>query len=194
MIKPEAEGSFSGLATINSQRLYGCQSNVVYGRSQLLDGITSDGTTFFFVLLCFTRSFNLAIFPIVGLPPLVLRRILEILTYLATNHSAVANILFYFDPLLVPDSFSPKYSETKKDKGKEKIVEGASSNPLGNSQKGDVPLILFLKLLNRPLFLRSIAHLEQVNVNSTVLCSLPCKISSAMLLHLYNYLCCRSWV
>jgi E3 ubiquitin-protein ligase HUWE1 len=39
MIKPEAEGSISGLATINSQRLYGCQSNVVYGRSQLLDGI-----------------------------------------------------------------------------------------------------------------------------------------------------------
>lgn len=40
MIKPEAEGSVSELATVNSQRLYGCQSNVVYGRSQLLDGIS----------------------------------------------------------------------------------------------------------------------------------------------------------
>lgn len=41
MIKPEAEGSESGLAKINSLRLYGCQSNIVYGRSQLLDGISS---------------------------------------------------------------------------------------------------------------------------------------------------------
>lgn len=40
MIKSEAEGSVGGVATINSQRLYGCQSNVVYGRSQLLDGST----------------------------------------------------------------------------------------------------------------------------------------------------------
>lgn len=135
MIKPEAEGSVSGLATINSQRLYGCQSNVVYGRSQLLD----------------------------GLPPLVLRRTFEILTFLATNHSAVANMLFYFDPLMVPENLSPVGMENKKEKGKEKIAEGGfASEPLGNSLDGDVPLILFLKLLNRPLFLRSTAHLEQV--------------------------------
>lgn len=135
MIKPEAEGSVSGLATINTQRLYGCQSNVVYGRSQLLD----------------------------GLPPLVLRRIFEILTYLATNHTAVAHMLFYFDPSLVPEPLSPICMESKKDKGKEKIVEGGlSSKPLGNSLDGDVPLILLLKLLNRPLFVRSNAHLEQV--------------------------------
>ncbi|XP_059440839.1 E3 ubiquitin-protein ligase UPL1 isoform X2 [Corylus avellana] len=135
MIKPEAEGSVCGLATINSQRLYGCQSNVVYGRSQLLD----------------------------GLPPLVLRRTFEIMTYLATNHSAVANMLFYFDPVLVPEPLSPICIESKKDKGKEKIVEGGfASKPLGNSLDGDVPLILLLKLLNRPLFLRSTAHLEQV--------------------------------
>lgn len=38
MIKPEAEGSISGSATVNSQRLYGCHSNTVYGQSQLLDG------------------------------------------------------------------------------------------------------------------------------------------------------------
>lgn len=134
MIKPEAEGSVTGLAAINSQRLYGCQSNVVYGRSQLLD----------------------------GLPPLVFRRILEIMTYLATNHSAVANMLFYFDTSIVLESSSPKYSETKA-KGKEKIMDGAASTePLGNLEGGDVPLVLFLKLLNRPLFLRSTAHLEQV--------------------------------
>ncbi|XP_006474874.1 E3 ubiquitin-protein ligase UPL1 isoform X2 [Citrus sinensis] len=134
MIKPEAEGSVTGLAAINSQRLYGCRSNVVYGRSQLLD----------------------------GLPPLVFRQILEIMAYLATNHSAVANMLFYFDTSIVLESSSPKYSETKA-KGKEKIMDGAASTePLGNLEGGDVPLVLFLKLLNRPLFLRSTAHLEQV--------------------------------
>ncbi|KAI5571218.1 hypothetical protein BDE02_11G079400 [Populus trichocarpa] len=133
MIKPEAEGSVSGLTAINSQRLYGCQSNVVYGRSQLMD----------------------------GLPPLVLRRVLEILTYLATNHSSIANMLFYFDPSIVLEPLSPKYLETKIDKGKEKIGDGDNSlKPLGDTD--NVPLILFLKLLNRPLFLHSTTHLEQV--------------------------------
>ncbi|BFG33550.1 hypothetical protein CerSpe_198240 [Prunus speciosa] len=135
MIRPEAEGSVSGLATINSQRLYGCNSNVVYGRSQLLD----------------------------GLPPLVLRRILEILTYLATNHSAVANMLFYFDFSGVPEPLSSIHMETKKDKGKEKMGEGGYSSKIsGNTQDVNVPLILFLKLLNRPHFLHGTAHLEQV--------------------------------
>ncbi|XP_038905735.1 E3 ubiquitin-protein ligase UPL1-like [Benincasa hispida] len=132
MIKSEAEGFVGGVATINSQRLYGCQSNVVYGRSQLLD----------------------------GLPPLVLRRVLENLTYLATNHSAVANMLFYFDLETVPEDLSSTYMETKK--GKEKVVEGLPSSNLKTCQAGNVPLVLFLKLLNRPLFLRSVVHLEQV--------------------------------
>ncbi|XVE96691.1 hypothetical protein REPUB_Repub02eG0244500 [Reevesia pubescens] len=134
MIRSETEGSSNGFSTINSQRLYGCQSNVVYGRSQLFD----------------------------GLPPLVLRRVLEILTYLATNHSAVANMLFYYDPSILSEPLSPENSETKKEKGKEKIMDGDASKPLGSSQEADVSLILFLKLLNRPLFLRSTAHLEQV--------------------------------
>ncbi|KAK2967299.1 hypothetical protein RJ640_004865 [Escallonia rubra] len=135
MIKPVTEGPIGGSITFNSQRLYGCQYNVVYGRSQLLD----------------------------GLPPLVLRRILEILTYLSTNHSAVANLLFHCDPSLVPESSSLQYVENKKDKGKEKIVGGEdTSDTVGSSQEGDFPLILFLKLLTHPLFLRSVAHLEQV--------------------------------
>ncbi|XP_022716730.1 E3 ubiquitin-protein ligase UPL1-like isoform X2 [Durio zibethinus] len=134
MIQSETEGSSNGLSTINSQRLYGCQSNVVYGRSQLFD----------------------------GLPPLVLRRVLEMLTYLATNHSTVANMLFHYDPSILSEPLIPENSETKKDKGKEKIMDGVLSKPLGNSQEVDVPLILFLKLLNLPLVLRSTAHLEQV--------------------------------
>ncbi|XVE50857.1 hypothetical protein DITRI_Ditri01bG0197700 [Diplodiscus trichospermus] len=134
MIRCETEGSSNDLSTINSQRLYGCPSNVVYGRSQLFD----------------------------GLPPLVLRRVLEILTYLATNHSAVANMLFHYDPSILSEPLRPKNSESKKDKGKEKIMDGVASQPLGNSPEGDDPVILFLKLLNRPLILRSTAHLEQV--------------------------------
>lgn len=136
MIRPEAEGPTSGFAEVNSQRLYGCQSTVVYGRSQLLD----------------------------GLPPLVLRRVLEIMTYLATNRPTVASILFCFDPSSLPEFSDPKYCETRIDKGKEKILgDGALSKSLASSQK-EVPMILFLKLLNQPLFLRSIAHLEQVMV------------------------------
>ncbi|KAL5548638.1 hypothetical protein UlMin_003869 [Ulmus minor] len=126
MIKPEANGSVSELATINSQRLYGCHSNVVYGRSQLLD----------------------------GLPPLVLQRILEILTYLSTNHSAVANLLFYFDNSIVSEALNSVSKEAKNDKGKEKIDEGKSD--------ADIPLISLLKLLNRPHFLDSTGHLEQI--------------------------------
>ncbi|KAL6999108.1 E3 ubiquitin-protein ligase upl1 [Sarracenia purpurea var. burkii] len=134
MIRPETETTVNGLTTINSKRLYGCQSNVVYGRSQLLD----------------------------GLPPLVLHRILEILTYLATNHSAVANTLFHFDPSLVPEYLNPRHSQVKKDKGKEKIGEGGDLlNFLGSFQTVDVPLVLFLKLLSQPLFLCSSVHLEQ---------------------------------
>lgn len=168
MIKPEAEGSIRELATVNSQRLYGCQSNVVYGRSQLLDGTTSNSCDIFISFpLCFTVFLYLLGHSFTGLPPVVLRRVIEILTYLATNHPVVANLLFYFDPSSVVESSSPKYTETKKDKCKEKIVEGGvSPNPSGSSQQGDVPLILFLKLLDRPISLQSIAHLDQVQVGS----------------------------
>lgn len=95
---------------------------------------------------------------------MVLRRVLEILNYLATNHSAVANILFYFEPSLLPESFQ-KFTESKKGKGKEKVGEiGLPQNSLGESEEGNIPLVLLLKLLNRPLFRRSIAHVEQVGL------------------------------
>ncbi|PPD95047.1 hypothetical protein GOBAR_DD07921 [Gossypium barbadense] len=156
MIRSEVEGSSSGLSTINSQRLYGCHSKVVYGRSQVFD----------------------------GLPPLVLRRVLEILTYLATNHSAVSNMLFHYDPSILSEPLSPQNPETKKDKGKEKIIDGDASKPLGNSQ-GDIPLILFLKLLNRPLFLLSTTHLEQVvGLLQVVVYTAASKLESWSLSHL----------
>lgn len=99
---------------------------------------------------------------ITGLPPLVLRRILEILAYLATNHSAVANMLFNFDRSIISEP-SSSCRDTMKDKGKEKVSEGEpSKKSVWDFEAPDVPLIIFLKLLNRPLFLRSSAHLEQV--------------------------------
>ncbi|KAG7649782.1 Ubiquitin-associated domain [Arabidopsis thaliana x Arabidopsis arenosa] len=120
MIRPEMETSPSELAITNPQRLYGCQSNVVYGRSQLLN----------------------------GLPPLVFRRVLEVLTYLATNHSAVADMLFYFDSSLL--------SQLSSRKGKEKVTHVTDSRDL------EIPLVVFLKLLNRPQLLQSTSHLGLV--------------------------------
>lgn len=154
-IKPENESPVSGLTTVNSQRLYGCQSNVVYGRSQLVD----------------------------GLPPLVLRRVLEILTYLATHHSAVASILFHFDLSLVPDYSNSNHQEITKDKGKGKIEGEDLSNLSLNFRRLDIPLILFLKLLSQPLFVRSSAHLEQVmGLIQVVVCTaaekLECQLQS----------------
>lgn len=98
-----------------------------------------------------------------GVPPLVLRRVLEILTYLATNHSGVASLLFHYEGSNIPEISHINHSEGKNGKGKDKIigVEGHLSNT-ASSQKEDVPLILLLRLLSEPLFLRSIAHLEQV--------------------------------
>ncbi|GKA11786.1 E3 ubiquitin protein ligase UPL1-like protein [Tanacetum coccineum] len=130
MIKPETEGPVGRLTKRNSQRLYGCQSNVVYGRSQLID----------------------------GLPPQVLRQILEILNYLATNHSCVADILFYFNSTRGLESLNTGIYDMN-DKGKGKVLEGEEiTQPDGLSMECDVPILLFTKLLNH----RNIDHLEQV--------------------------------
>ncbi|GAB2288898.1 E3 ubiquitin-protein ligase upl1 [Dionaea muscipula] len=51
------------------------------------------------------------------------------------------------------------YSEH--DKGKEKIADDGNLS-MRNPEDGDSSLILFLKLLNKPLFPRNNAHLEQV--------------------------------
>ncbi|KAL1556169.1 E3 ubiquitin-protein ligase upl1 [Salvia divinorum] len=135
MIKPETVITMGAVTSMNTQRLYGCQSDVVYGRSQLCDGV----------------------------PPLVLRRVLEILTYLATNHSGVASLLFHFESSTIPDFAHTNQSEGKNAKGKDKITAGEHHVYISESSENkDVPLILLLKLLSEPLFLRSIAHLEQV--------------------------------
>lgn len=57
MIRPEMETSPSELAITNPQRLYGCQSNVVYGRSQLLNGSTSCQNSLFAILASFQSTY-----------------------------------------------------------------------------------------------------------------------------------------
>ncbi|KAK7316029.1 hypothetical protein VNO77_34653 [Canavalia gladiata] len=124
VIEHEAEGSVSKPAILNSQRLFGCHSNTIYGRSQLLD----------------------------DLHPLVFRRILEILTYLATNHSAVAKLWCYFDQSIIPNS-SSYFMIHVNEKGKEKVIEGRPSPKPFGPQTGDVPLVHFFEALElTPIF------------------------------------------
>ena len=53
--------------------------------------------------------------------------------------------------------------ELKKAKGKEKLLDKKCvSWSLDGSQKGEISLVVLLKLLNEPLVLRSSSHLEQV--------------------------------
>lgn len=114
-------------------------------------------------LQLFSHVFCLYLIPLAGVPPMVLQRILEILTYLATNHSAVADMLCYFNPSHIPDTLRSINMDNKKDKGKAKVEEGiVSPKDHGKDLDTDIPLVLFLKLLSRPLFLRSAGHLEQV--------------------------------
>ena len=97
----------------------------------------------------------------VGVPPLVSRRILEILTYLAKHQSLVASLLLHFETVT---SLEGKFevSEQVMEKGKEKVEDEMMEESSGSNLKGQIPLILLLKLLNQPLYSRSSAHLEQV--------------------------------
>ncbi|KAK6938058.1 Ubiquitin-associated domain, partial [Dillenia turbinata] len=114
-----------------SYRLYACQSHVMYSRPQFFDGI----------------------------PPLVSRRIVETLTYLARNHPFVARILL--QPKLArpftqwPQNLDPVH-------GKAVLVMDEDVTPTNILGDGYLPITLLLSLLNQPLYLRSLAHLEQL--------------------------------
>ncbi|KAI9201569.1 hypothetical protein LWI28_025432 [Acer negundo] len=114
-----------------SYRLYACQNNVMYSRPQHLDGV----------------------------PPLVSRRILETLTYLARNHPSVAKILLQFRPPL-PALKEPE--NTDQARGKAVLADDECETDRKKQQEGYISIMLLLSLLNQPLYLRSIAHLEQL--------------------------------
>uniref|UniRef100_A0A2P2MUY2 HECT-type E3 ubiquitin transferase n=2 Tax=Rhizophora mucronata TaxID=61149 RepID=A0A2P2MUY2_RHIMU len=112
-----------------SYRLYACQGNVMCSHPQSFDGV----------------------------PPLVSRRILETLTYLARNHPIVAKILLQFRlPLPAQSMYT--------DQGTGKAAMVIEKNEIQGQlpKEGYISIALLLSLLNKPLYLRSIAHLEQL--------------------------------
>ncbi|XP_042508612.1 E3 ubiquitin-protein ligase UPL2-like [Macadamia integrifolia] len=113
-----------------SYRLYACQSHVMYSRPQYLDGV----------------------------PPLVSRRILETLTYLARNHPSVAKLLLQLELPQTPVN-EPESPDQARGKAVMIVDDDIESK---QHQKGDFSIVLLLSLLNQPLYLRSIAHLEQL--------------------------------
>ncbi|KAJ4837727.1 hypothetical protein Tsubulata_038110 [Turnera subulata] len=131
MLMLDTRRSFSFPSTAEpSYRLYGCQNNVVYSRPQSFDGV----------------------------PPLLSRRILETLTYLAKNHPNVAKILLQFKlPLAVPD----EARNSAEARGKAVMVVDKEVEEQQH-REDCVSIALLLSLLNQPLYLRSIAHLEQL--------------------------------
>lgn len=88
------------------------------------------------------------------------RRILETLTYLARNHPYVAKILLQFR-LPLPALGEPENTDQARGKAV-MVVERETDGKL--HQEGYISIALLLSLLNQPLYLRSIAHLEQVMV------------------------------
>lgn len=88
-----------------------------------------------------------------GVPPLVSRRALETLTYLARNHPLVAKLLLEYR---LPQE-SPSSDEKR---GKAVMLLDEQSEHL----EGQASFTLLLSLLNQSLYLRSVAHLEQVRL------------------------------
>lgn len=119
------------IASEPSYRLYACQSHVMYSRPQAFDGV----------------------------PPLVSRRVLETLTYLARNHPYVAKILLQFKLPQLPQQESENCDKAR---GKAVMIVEEDVMAGKNQQEGYFSIALLLRLLNQPLYLRSIAHLEQL--------------------------------
>lgn len=88
---------------------------------------------------------------ILGVPPLVSRRVLETLTYLARNHKFVAKILLQF-----------RIQTLDQARGKAIMIVQDDETEKQQYQEGFLAITLLLSLLKQPLYLRSIAHLEQV--------------------------------
>ncbi|KAL3617821.1 hypothetical protein CASFOL_038142 [Castilleja foliolosa] len=116
-------------ATEPPYRLYACQSHVMYSRPQYVDGV----------------------------PPLVSRRALETLTYLARNHPLVAKLLLEFRMPQLTFKGLPS-SDDKGNKYKMLLDEDMSEK----DPEAQTSLTLLLSLLNQSLYLRSVAHLEQL--------------------------------
>ncbi|KAF8377410.1 hypothetical protein HHK36_030787 [Tetracentron sinense] len=152
MLDTQKPANHLNCAAEPSYRLYACQSYVMYSRPQFLDGKA--------FLLMFLAVSRILFFGMqAGVPPLVSRRILETLTYLARYHPSVAKVLLQLElpqrPVQEPES-------SNKAHGKAVMVIEEDEIERKQLQKGDFSIVLLLSLLNQPLYLRSIAHLEQL--------------------------------
>ena len=90
---------------------------------------------------------------------MVSRRVLETLTYLARNHSSVAKILLEFR---LPQQTQKAFESLEHRHGKEAMLENDDVEK-GLEQERKLSIALLLGLLKQPLYLRSIAHLEQAS-------------------------------
>ncbi|KAG8093312.1 hypothetical protein GUJ93_ZPchr0012g20493 [Zizania palustris] len=125
-------------------RLYGCHANITYSRPQSSDGV----------------------------PPLVSRRVLETLTYLARNHTNVAKHLLLLEFPCPPTCHAETPDQRR---GKAVLAEG-------DSEQNAYSLVLLLTLLNQPLYMRSVAHLEQLlNLLEVVMLNAENEITQAKL-------------
>ncbi|KAG8048577.1 hypothetical protein GUJ93_ZPchr0009g267 [Zizania palustris] len=125
-------------------RLYGCHANITYSRPQSSDGV----------------------------PPLVSRRVLETLTYLARNHPNVAKLLLFLEFPCPPTCHAETPDQRR---GKALLAEG-------DSEQSAYVLVLLLTLLNQPLYMRSVAHLEQLlNLLEVVMLNAENEITQAKL-------------
>lgn len=113
------------IAAEPSYRLYSCQSYISYSRPQFSNGV----------------------------PPLVSRRVLEALKYLAQHHPNVAKLLLQLEMSLPPSQIV--------DHSRGKAVIGMEEQK-SLADNGKIAFVLLLSLLNLPLYMRSIAHLEQL--------------------------------
>lgn len=129
LLDTRKRANMSNSGTEPSYRLYACQNYVMYSRPQFLDGV----------------------------PPLVSRRVLETMTYLARNHPYVAKLLLQLD---MPRSPGEELQGSDQ-RGKSIMLTEGDDMPK-TEHRGDVAIVLLLSLLNQPLYLRSIAHLEQL--------------------------------
>ncbi|RLN00081.1 E3 ubiquitin-protein ligase UPL1-like isoform X2 [Panicum miliaceum] len=124
-------------------RLYGCHANITYSRPQSSDGV----------------------------PPLVSRRVLETLTYLARSHPNVAKLLLFLE-FPCPSKCHTEALDQRRGKA---VVED------GEERKA-FALVLLLTLLNQPLYMRSVAHLEQLlNLLEVVMLNAENQINQARL-------------
>ncbi|KAJ1257365.1 hypothetical protein BS78_K086400 [Paspalum vaginatum] len=123
-------------------RLYGCHANITYSRPQSSDGV----------------------------PPLVSRRVLETLTYLARSHPNVAKLLLFLEFSCPPSCCTEVPDQSH---GKAVLVQ---------EEKKAFALVLLLTLLKQPLYMRSVAHLEQLlNLLEVVMLNAENEINQAKL-------------